>query len=164
MVDVTPQPDLPALGRAHRLGVAGEAASADGGRGDVVAHRPVAAEQRNGDEHAQGELSAHRASDPPAGGAKRADIRNVPIQGDVALHEPPRLQDLPKGWNELPSAPAAAAFGDAFLARGERLGLIVPSAVIPEASNIVVNPRHPQMAGVTMAIIRDFACDPRRRP
>jgi RES domain-containing protein len=58
----------------------------------------------------------------------------------------------------------AAAFGDAFLARGKRLGLIVPSAVIPEASNIVVNPRHPRMAGVRVEIVRDFAYDPRLRP
>jgi len=51
-----------------------------------------------------------------------------------------------------------------FLARGERLGLIVPSAVIPEASNIVVNQRHPRMVGVRMEIVRDFASDSRLRP
>jgi hypothetical protein len=39
----------------------------------------------------------------------------------------------------------------------------VPSAVIPEASNIMVNPRHPRMADVRMEIVREFAYDPRLR-
>lgn len=91
-------------------------------------------------------------------------VVRIDLPDEIALYETPRLKDLPKGWNELPSSPAAAVFGDAFLARAERLGLIVPSAVIPEASSIVVNPRHPRMAGVRMEIIRDFTYDPRLRP
>ena len=90
-------------------------------------------------------------------------VVRIDLPDGVALYETPHLKDLPKGWNELPSSPAAAAFGDAFLTASERLGLVVPSAVIPEASNIVVNPRHPRMADVRMEIVREFAYDPRLR-
>ena len=90
-------------------------------------------------------------------------VVRIDLPDGTALYETPRLNDLPKGWNALPSSPAAAAFGDAFLAAGERLGLVVPSAVIPEASNMVVNPRHPRMADVKMEIVRPFAYDPRLR-
>lgn len=79
----------------------------------------------------------------------------------AALYEAPRLEHLPGGWSDLPSSPAAAAFGDAFLARGDRLGLIVPSAIIPEASNVLINPGHARMVDVTIEIIRDFMFDPR---
>lgn len=91
-------------------------------------------------------------------------VVRIRLQDEEDLYARPHLQDLPRGWNDLPSAPAATAFGDAFLKRGERLGLIVPSAVIPEASNILINPGHPRMAGVTMEIVRDFVYDPRLRP
>jgi len=70
---------------------------------------------------------------------------------------------LPEGWNALPGSPAAAAYGDAFLKKAERLGLIVPSAVIPEARNIVINPGHPRMGEVMMEAVRDFTFDPRLR-
>lgn len=86
------------------------------------------------------------------------------LPGDEALYDRPDLKDLPKGWSDLPSSPDAAAYGDAFLLKGERLGLIVPSAIVPEASNILINPTHPRMVDVKMEIVRAFAFDPRLRP
>ena len=44
---------------------------------------------------------------------------------------------------------------------GERIGLILPSAVIREGSNILINPGQPRMADVTMEVIRGFTCDSR---
>lgn len=90
-------------------------------------------------------------------------VVRIGLPDDVDLYTSPRLQDLPEGWNDLPSSPTAAAFGDAFLRSGQRLGLIIPSAVIPEASNILINPGHPRMADVTMDVIRGFTYDPRLR-
>lgn len=91
-------------------------------------------------------------------------IVRIEIPDDKALYDTPSLKSLPKGWDTLPSSPAAAAFGDAFLAKGKKLGLIIPSAVLPEAKNIVLNPNHPRMADVKMKILRNFAFDPRFRP
>ena len=87
---------------------------------------------------------------------------DLPDEAD--LYEKPGLKGLPKGWNDSPASPDASAYGDQFLMKGERLGLIVPSAVIPEAENIVINPVHPRMMDVKMEIVRAFTFDPRLRP
>lgn len=91
-------------------------------------------------------------------------VVRIELPDDKGLYEKPGLNELPKGWNDSPPPPATADYGDAFLAKGERLGLIVPSAVIPEAQNIVINPIHPRMVDVKMETIRDFTFDPRLRP
>jgi len=91
-------------------------------------------------------------------------IVRMQLPDEKSLYDIPAPDALPDGWNTLPGSPVAAAYGDAFLLKGERLGLIVPSAVIPEARNIVINPGHPGMGKVMMEIIRDFTFDPRLRP
>jgi RES domain-containing protein len=91
-------------------------------------------------------------------------IVRIELPDDGDLYEKPGLIALPKGWDDTPAPPATADFGDAFLVKGERLGLIVPSSVIPEAENIVINPVHPRMTDVNMEIIRGFTFDPRFRP
>ncbi|QOJ10311.1 MAG: RES family NAD+ phosphorylase [Nitrosomonas sp. H1_AOB3] len=48
--------------------------------------------------------------------------------------------------------------------KGKHLGLIVPSAIIPEARNIVINPNHPMMKEVTIEMIRDFTFDAKLQP
>jgi hypothetical protein len=37
----------------------------------------------------------------------------------------------------------------------------VPSALVPEEENAVLNPRHREFAGVAMAVERPFRYDPR---
>jgi RES domain-containing protein len=53
------------------------------------------------------------------------------------------------------------AFGTAWAHEARSLVLHVPSAVVPEEGNAVLNPRHPEFAGVRMSIGRDFHYDPR---
>lgn len=72
-------------------------------------------------------------------------------------------EDLPQGWDDLPSSTAAADLGSAFVNDGIYLGMIVPSAVLPEAGNLVLNPNHPAFAAVTMTIVRPFEFDSRLR-
>jgi RES domain-containing protein len=73
------------------------------------------------------------------------------------------LKDLPVGWDALPSSTRAMAMGDQLLLTATHLGLIVPSAVMPESSNIILNPNHPRFASVTMEILRPFEFDSRLR-
>ena len=91
-------------------------------------------------------------------------VVKITLPDNPALYETPDPMDLPAGWAGLPSSPAAAAFGDAFIQGMAKLGLIVPSAVMPEARNILINPAHPAMVQVTMEFVRDFAFDPRLWP
>lgn len=90
-------------------------------------------------------------------------VVQIALPDEPALFESPHPDTLPDGWDALPASSAAAAYGDSFLLSMKYLGLIVPSAIIPEARNIVINPAHPRMEKVTMAIIRDFTFDARLR-
>ncbi|MBV9774776.1 MAG: RES family NAD+ phosphorylase [Gemmatimonadetes bacterium] len=51
--------------------------------------------------------------------------------------------------------------GDEWALSGRTLLLAVPSSLVPEETNYLVNPRHPEMAGVRVAGSRPFAFDPR---
>lgn len=69
--------------------------------------------------------------------------------------------DLPKHWIRYPAPAACAAAGDAWAARGRALVLRVPSAIVPEEPNLLINPRHPRAGAVRVVSVRPFAFDPR---
>lgn len=53
------------------------------------------------------------------------------------------------------------AFGDSWLAEGRSAVLRVPSVIVPESRNFLLNPAHPQAGGFQIAATRPFAFDPR---
>ena len=71
------------------------------------------------------------------------------------------VNDLPGDWNQLPDHPACAKIGDEWVAEGTALLLRVPSAVVPEESNLLINPDHPRAGDVVVASVRPFAFDSR---
>lgn len=73
----------------------------------------------------------------------------------------PGVDHLPSGWNTLPTSPAAQAFGGAWLLSKTSLAMRVPSVILPEESNIVINPQHPAYPQVTLSVLRPFAFDMR---
>lgn len=52
------------------------------------------------------------------------------------------IADLPRDWDAEPPLPSTRALGSAWLARGRTLLLRVPSALIPQEHNYLVNPLH----------------------
>ncbi len=68
---------------------------------------------------------------------------------------------LPNGWERAMSWTACQAIGDAWLASGRAFGLRVPSAAIPEESNVLLNPRLPGARRLRVVAERPFAYDPR---
>lgn len=59
----------------------------------------------------------------------------------------------------IPADPAA--FGDAWLTERRTPILQVPSLIVPESANLLLNPFHPQAVAAGIAGIRDFVFDPR---
>jgi RES domain-containing protein len=51
--------------------------------------------------------------------------------------------------------------GDRWLESGADLLLVAPSVVVPEDSNIMINPAHPRMRDVAIVYRREFRFDPR---
>lgn len=68
---------------------------------------------------------------------------------------------LPKGWRRFPSPPENQAVGDRWVTESRSLVLRVPSAIIPSASNYLLNPRHPEFSSVVIGRPERFAFDPR---
>jgi RES domain-containing protein len=56
---------------------------------------------------------------------------------------------------------ACRAIGAAWIGRGADLVLQAPSVIIPEETNLVLNPAHPQMHDVKIVSMRAFRFDPR---
>ena len=68
---------------------------------------------------------------------------------------------LPDGWNAIPHGQASAAFGGDWLRDGLQLGLVLPSVVVPQARNLLLNPLHPAMPQVALVHQEPFRLDQR---
>jgi len=79
------------------------------------------------------------------------------IPDDVAVEE---LAPLPFGWREIDS-PGAMAAGTQWVAAGRTAVLRVPSAVVPEEANYLINPAHPAAARIVVGEAVPIAWDPR---
>ena len=84
------------------------------------------------------------------------------LPDDMALYETADCAALP-GWEATPPGAVSLEYGTTFLRSLRALGLIVPSAIVPEARNIVLNPLHPRFAEVGFELLRPFVFDQRLR-
>lgn len=71
------------------------------------------------------------------------------------------LATLRVGWDAEPPGRASIGFGAAWLDAGSSAVLFVPSAVVPEEFNILINPRHPDTRRITATKQRRWTYDPR---
>lgn len=88
---------------------------------------------------------------------------SLSLPDDETLYDELSVPFLPTGWDATPPGSSTIDLGVEFLRAGHALGLIVPSAIVPEARNIIINPAHPRFADVAMAIERPFVFDTRLR-
>ena len=68
---------------------------------------------------------------------------------------------LPKDWRDYPSPPELAEIGTKWALSNETLLLRVPSAVVENEFNILINPQHPDMKRITISKIEKFRFDKR---
>ena len=73
----------------------------------------------------------------------------------------PALDELPDGWDAMPTSGAAQAYGAAWINSVSSLAMAVPSVITPEERNILLNPIHPDYAKVEMRVVRPFLYDER---
>jgi RES domain-containing protein len=67
--------------------------------------------------------------------------------------------ELPEGWRQ--QIPITRARGDDWLRAGTSALLRVPSPIVPEATNYLLNPAHPDAARIGIASALRAAFDPR---
>jgi RES domain-containing protein len=84
----------------------------------------------------------------------------IGIPDDLGVH---RIESgaLPAAWRQYPAPEALQRLGDDWLAAGATPILRVPSAVIPDEDNCLINPEHPRIARVLVIGTRPFEYDAR---
>ena len=75
----------------------------------------------------------------------------------------PLMPRLPRDWRSARGMLITQEIGDAWLASKQGLALAVPSAIVPEELNYVVNPVHPGFNDLNFGRAQSFALDPRLR-
>jgi RES domain-containing protein len=71
------------------------------------------------------------------------------------------LKPLPGGWDALPAGLTSIQNGDRWLARCTASMLAVPSVIVPDEYNYLLNPLHPDARKMTAKTVRKWIYDPR---
>lgn len=85
----------------------------------------------------------------------------------ITLRLPPRaartlsLRKLSASWDTLTISNVTQRLGDDFLAKGDSLGLKVPSVILQGDFNVIINPAHPLAKRIEILEIIDLPVDPR---
>lgn len=69
----------------------------------------------------------------------------------------------PVGWDALPAGLTSIQFGDDWLNSMDSALLLVPSVIVPEEQNILINPVHSDAKGITATKVRRWQYDHRFR-
>jgi RES domain-containing protein len=87
----------------------------------------------------------------------------------VAIHVPPSVWAAVDffdfgahvGWDAIPCGKVSLDVGDAWLSRKSSALLKVPSVIVPEENNVLINPAHPDAAKLKFSKRRRWTYDPR---
>lgn len=71
------------------------------------------------------------------------------------------IATLPSGWSTYPAPDALKDIGTEWARGGTSAALLVPSAVMPEEHNLVLNPEHPDFRRVKIGTSSKFTFDGR---
>jgi RES domain-containing protein len=71
------------------------------------------------------------------------------------------IADLPKNWRDYPAPPELADVGSEWTIAMRSLLLRVPSVVVPDEFNILINPKHPDMNRVVISSVERYMFDRR---
>ena len=71
------------------------------------------------------------------------------------------MNDLPSNWRDAASIPALSAIGSRWAEGGKSVALRVPSVIVPEESNVLLNPTHSSFSSVIVSKPEVFKFDRR---
>lgn len=82
---------------------------------------------------------------------------------DESLVEVVETADLPADWRSTPAPVQLTRIGDQWIRSAASLALRVPSALVEQERNFLLNPRHPHFDSVTIHRPEPFCWDERLR-
>lgn len=71
------------------------------------------------------------------------------------------LPSLPKTWRTSPPTSSSMEFGNSWIKEHRTLALSVPSVIIPEERNLLLNVTHPKFANIEISEPQTFTFDQR---
>ena len=80
---------------------------------------------------------------------------------DEKLREIFQVKSLPGDWRQEPPPVSLQRLGDAWAKAASAPILAVPSVIIPDESNYLLNPKHPEFTKIKIEKPADFSFDPR---
>jgi RES domain-containing protein len=86
-------------------------------------------------------------------------LLEVLVPDEVSIEKLEDWAKLPKGWPRKQAV--TRALGDQWLNRNSAALLQVPSALVPKTSNFLLNPLHPDAAGIQVASVSRQGLDRR---
>lgn len=66
------------------------------------------------------------------------------------------IKDLPANWRDRPAPVETAVFGSRLLQKAECLALRMPSVIIPEEHNLILNPLHRDFSKIKILRVEAF--------
>lgn len=88
----------------------------------------------------------------------------IAAEFDAGLASELERPKLPRDWRSHPAPAELQQLGDGWVKRGSSLALRVPSAVVPQQSNWLLNPEHPEFSSLEIAKPEPFEFDLRLLP
>lgn len=86
----------------------------------------------------------------------------IPVQFNESLVEDLPIGSIPAGWNPTSPTDSTRLVGDAWIKGSSAIILRVPSIVVPEEFNFLLNPLHPDFGKMTLiGKPKPFLYDPR---
>lgn len=76
----------------------------------------------------------------------------------IAIYEIPQL---PGNWRDAPAPVHTQDFGTCLLQARENLLIKIPSTIVPQEFNYLVNPLHASFSMLKIIAVEDFVFDPR---
>ena len=71
------------------------------------------------------------------------------------------LSTLKMGWDAAPAGRVSISLGSAWVRFAVSAVLLVPSVIVPEETNVLINPGHPDAKGISARKLRKWLYDPR---
>jgi RES domain-containing protein len=84
----------------------------------------------------------------------------IVIPDDLAIAEI-KKGELPKNWSEYTNYASCQALGDSWLNNNDTPVLRIPSSIIPQEFNYLINPQHPDFRKIAIHGIENFSFDER---
>jgi RES domain-containing protein len=83
---------------------------------------------------------------------------DVPDEVWARAHD---LRAPPVGWDAIPAGAVSLNAGDAWLKANTSALLVVPSVIVPEERNVLINPQHPDARRLAARKLRKWTYDAR---